>query len=167
MEQRCADGEGSSWLPSPEEGLEGWPWVAPAPEAATSAVLVGFCFLLGFVAELLLALKAARPRTAAERQQPAPTLAAPVSLPPSQGGLFARSAAESTRLAERYGSELPVAPTCPLAAEFPAVHPGACTVSARTCTSTCTCTCACACHACARACACAREALGTRRRHLA
>ena len=33
-----------SWLPSPEDGgLEGWPWVEPAPEAtitSTSAVLV-------------------------------------------------------------------------------------------------------------------------------
>ena len=53
-----------------EQGVDAWPWVEPAPDDATYAVLVGFCFLLGFVAELLLALKSTP--CAAERQQPAP-----------------------------------------------------------------------------------------------
>ena len=133
-QETCIDRAGSSLLPPPEEALDAWPWVEPAPDAETYAVLVGFCFLLGFVAELLLAL---RPTPcAAEHQQPAPTLAAPVSLPPSHDGPPVSSADASARLAERResdwrASERPNAPTCPLAAEFPAVHPGACTVLVR------------------------------------
>ena len=128
-EETCIERAGSSLLPPPEEALDAWPWVDPAPDAETYAVLVGFCFLLGFVAELLLALRSTP--CAAERQQPAPTQAAPVSLPPSHDGPPVTD--ESARLAERresdwHASQQPIAPTCPLAAEFPAVHPGACTV---------------------------------------
>ena len=66
MADECIDGAGSSLLPPPEEGVDAWPWVEPALDDATYAVLVGFCFLLGFVAELLLALRSTP--CAAERQ---------------------------------------------------------------------------------------------------
>ena len=132
MAEECIHGAGSSLLPPPEEGVDAWPWVEPAPDDATYAVLVGFCFLLGFVAELLLALRSTP--CAAEHQEPAPTQAAPVSLPPSHDGPPVTD--ESARLAERresdwHASERPIALTCPLAAEFPAVHPGACTILVR------------------------------------
>ena len=129
MPEECIDAAGSSLLTPPEVGVDAWPWVEPAPDDVTYAVLVGFCFLLGFVAELLLSLRSTP--CAAERQQPALTLAAPISLPPSRDGPPVTD--ESARLAERresdwHANERPIAPTCPLAAEFPAVHPGACTV---------------------------------------
>lgn len=139
MAEQCIDGAGSSLFSPPEEGVDAWPWVEPAPDAATYAVLVGFCFLLGFVAELLFALRVTPCRVTpctAERQQPAPTQAAPVSLPPSHDGPPVSSADANARMAERResdwrASEQPMAPTCPLAAEFPAVHPGACSILVR------------------------------------
>ena len=108
--------------------LCGWPWAEPTPEAATSVILFGFCFLLGVVCELLRALKAVPRAGVALTLQPlSPTTTALQPRPPHAplpDELLAPSATEFTVCTvAHHDSGLLVVATCPLAAEFPAVHP--------------------------------------------
>lgn len=107
----------TSWPSYLPEGLGGWPWAEPAPDAATFAILIGLCFLLGFVSELLRGLQAL-PRAEASLtvQDPAPALPPP---PPKDDLLVTSTAEHEPFTAARHGSS----PPCPLAAEFPAIHP--------------------------------------------
>ena len=91
------------------------PWPLIAPEDAAWAILVGFCFLLGFVAELLCAAAAA-PLLQQHEASAAPRIEAaaasqelqltPASKPPPLQGTLTPTAAEWLRfLTARHGDE--------------------------------------------------------------